>query len=1053
MSVARPDNLAELLFLRGGLLFFEEPDGAAAEPLEEHQQLGFHLELAQLGYVASDRLRARALRATPRELTRLRDLALSASAKATGGHSQLLPMFRRFPADVPDDTLTLWWDRVIVHYLQQPQQPCVLCCRTGTTHVLDPCMHIVCDRCFDGSNYSGCPICNRTVNPASPFFRAAPPRPGHSPSSQTFQLLDLGNPTPERTMQAACRELFVKLCQRTQALSPTDVDTLLLVTAQLPEQILGWLPETIPVRENRATIFGTLLRRALLGGADAKADRSRGPRPDVTPIVQAARPHLTTATDVLRLIAVYSGAPVALVAEAKVVLTSGPEAARRFGKRATPKRGYIAIAHHRFKVAPMPRDLRRQLLAILEQIPAERMLEDLRRHDSRWVWVARMLHPGEYAERYPNVARVFSILRNGPEDSGGDSGDRPWESKQQAKAKAAAKKRAEAETRPLHRSKPKAERAAAESLPKRMMRTLLAAVGRAPVPVPSADGPGPQTVEEAAAEAAAAKAAASEAAAEAAASEAATTAAAEEAVTKTASEAAASTTAIETTAAKAAASEAAANAAAAGAPRQPLRAWPTAVEAALASGATGEALVLLAQRPGEFLRRFDLLLRRAPRPDDVVDAFAAVLPRTATPALVALRSHLAVRARPLAARVFWPKVDFFVPSPPADRRPTLSAPLVARTTRVIDEELLRRFAEKPAHEAALLDEALGDIIVPFNERTASKSAVQLPRGSSVAIPDAKQLRLFMHWCEPAAAAGDWDATTDLDLSVGFFDEKWELVGTCAYYQLTAKDAQGNALARSSGDFTSAPYPDGAAEFVDFDRARARAAGYRYAVMVVNAYSGLPFKSLERATAGVMLRDDPAAGDHFDPRTVALAFALAGEHGVFMPLVVDLQTSRLHWLDAYSTGQLLYNNVATSKLAIGRICPAMLAYFASGTRPSMLDLGRYHAAARCRRVLVRGATPDGGPAETRVFVRHPDEPALAFLERLRGGACDERLAATVATASAADAGTPGALEAQLGAAPVLALLLRGDVTLPEGSASYALFRQRLIPTLAAADLLT
>ncbi len=34
----------------------------------------------------------------------------------------------------------------------------------------------------------------------------------------------------------------------------------------------------------------------------------------------------------------------------------------------------------------------------------------------------------------------------------------------------------------------------------------------------------------------------------------------------------------------------------------------------------------------------------------------------------------------------------------------------------------------------------------------------------------------------------------------------------------------------------------------------------------------------------------------------------------------------------------------------------------------------------------------------------------------------------------------------------AALLRGDLDLPEGSASYALFRQRMVPTLAAPDLL-
>jgi len=38
------------------------------------------------------------------------------------------------------------------------------------------------------------------------------------------------------------------------------------------------------------------------------------------------------------------------------------------------------------------------------------------------------------------------------------------------------------------------------------------------------------------------------------------------------------------------------------------------------------------------------------------------------------------------------------------------------------------------------------------------------------------------------------------------------------------------------------------------------------------------------------------------------------------------------------------------------------------------------------------------------------------------------------------------------APVLAVLFKGDVDLPKGSASYALFREHVTPSLAASDLL-
>jgi hypothetical protein len=38
-------------------------------------------------------------------------------------------------------------------------------------------------------------------------------------------------------------------------------------------------------------------------------------------------------------------------------------------------------------------------------------------------------------------------------------------------------------------------------------------------------------------------------------------------------------------------------------------------------------------------------------------------------------------------------------------------------------------------------------------------------------------------------------------------------------------------------------------------------------------------------------------------------------------------------------------------------------------------------------------------------------------------------------------------------PILAMLYRGDIDLPEGSTAYALFRERITPSLAASDLLS
>jgi hypothetical protein len=437
-------------------------------------------------------------------------------------------------------------------------------------------------------------------------------------------------------------------------------------------------------------------------------------------------------------------------------------------------------------------------------------------------------------------------------------------------------------------------------------------------------------------------------------------------------------------------------------------------------------LTKLVERPGELARRLDHALRVADSEtasNRVIAAFNSRVNSFATPVLLTLRTHLPKRQAKADIRVYWPKGRVALGVSGADLRSLLCCPTIQPAIHAIDGELLRRFAGKPQFSNCLIDEQLKQIVVPFNERTASASAVSLPRGSRVPVPPGKLIRLFLHWCQPKGGR-----TTDLDLSVAFYDDAWRYLGVCSYYQLEFGRADGEFIARSAGDLRDAPWPDGATEFVDLHRDKALAAGMRYAVAVVNAYAGLPFSLLERGFAGVMLRDDPG-GYHFDPRTVHLKFALNGENGVFLPLVLDLRDGILHWLDMHARGMFEMNNVETSNRAITKICPELMAYFASGVRPSMFDLALLHAAARCQRVTVRSR-------QLTQFVRRTGEEIGQFHRRLMNGEADGLASEIPQTGT-----------------PTLAMMYQGDVDLPEGSMSYALFRERVTPSLSATDLLS
>jgi hypothetical protein len=849
-----------VLLRRAGLVFAEPAGGPAPADVLRAAAL----ELANLGYLPTARLEARLAQLGRVELGVILRATWRALAAMAGADHKHRPLFRSFPNGIPTDTDELWMRKVLIHFVQRDDQPCLFCAQRGTTHVLSPCRHVVCDHCFDGASYSACPACERPVDP-SPFFRTDSPAFDRTPAEAiAYKLLDAGD-----DLEAATRALFLAFCARTQAMSPVDRDDLTHIVGETGERILTWLPAEIPVKENRAIVLGTLLQQV---------------GPDV--VLTAAGHHLATATDVLRTIAAMSGADPSLVATARPHVVQPSEPLARW---APDKQAYIAqlrvnyphynlpvpVMTARFKVARMRRTLRRALLAHLETMNGTAIIEDMVRQRSLWTWVGTFLHPAEYEGRFPNVARAFAIVR-----------------------------------------------------------------GQAPD----------------------------------------------------------------------------------GTPAPPFQTYNGRIEQAVRAGDSARLTALLVERPGELARRFDLALRVAG--DDlvaaerVVTAFTGHVDRFTTPVLLMLRSYLPTRRAPAPVRIVWPKAAVATAFSIPDQRRPLGADAIARAVRAVEAELLTRFARLPAFDDAILDAALADVAVPFNERTASRSAVALPRGSRLAVAPSRMARLFLHWCEPTGGR-----PTDIDLSIAFYDQDWQHVGVCSYYQLTCDGPGGARIATSSGDLRAAPFPDGATELVDLDRDAARAAGLRYAVMVVSAYAGLSFEQLDRALAGVMLRDD-VGGWQFDPRTVELAFEMRGSKGTFVPLVFDLEAGRLHWLDAYARGQLELNNVANASHDIRRLCPDLIQYFASGVRPSMYDLARLHAAARCRRVLVR----DG--AGIRAVVRRPDESARDFLTRIGGG-------------------EPATLPTDV---PVFAALLRGDLELPAGSTAYALFRERVTAPIAASDLL-
>lgn len=156
--------------------------------------------------------------------------------------------------------------------------------------------------------------------------------------------------------------IFTRLVSSRSSLSTQEKADVAWFVRSRPREIFRLLPKAIPFKENLAVLGSQLYRHAS--------------RPEALAFLHQ---HLKTATDVLRLAVALRGGDVSLAAPT------------------------------RFK--SMPRSQRRMLLECIERTGDP--TEDMLRWPERWKRLGEVLHPGDFAQRFPRTHAAFAILRGG----------------------------------------------------------------------------------------------------------------------------------------------------------------------------------------------------------------------------------------------------------------------------------------------------------------------------------------------------------------------------------------------------------------------------------------------------------------------------------------------------------------------------------------------------------------------------------------------------------------------------------------------------------------
>lgn len=381
-----------------------------------------------------------------------------------------------------------------------------------------------------------------------------------------------------------------------------------------------------------------------------------------------------------------------------------------------------------------------------------------------------------------------------------------------------------------------------------------------------------------------------------------------------------------------------------------------AVEGAISRGELETAAVYLEDRPGEFARRLDKLLRDANETerDYIVGKFEDCAEKVSSTVLLQLIQHFVNRAEKVEKpRIYFPKGKVAKARLIEGSVPQIPTATCVNIQRICADALIKKFAEKDPLGKVYVDPAMKNYLVPFSQRSASKAVKTVVRGSSLPIKDtATTVRGFIWWTntDPGSSRDrgwyDIGGRVDLDLSALIYDENWKYVDHVSYTRLRSS----KCATYHSGDITNGGPVDGngVAEFIDFD-IETIAQGGRYLVFQVYNYTQQKFSELPNARFGWMEREFPNSGEIFEPTTVAMKMDLTNDANICIPAIFDCKERKFIWCDlGGKCDGTCFNNLESNLKGVTAACYAIT----NIKKPNMGGLAFLNAKARGELVETR-----------------------------------------------------------------------------------------------------
>ena len=304
-------------------------------------------------------------------------------------------------------------------------------------------------------------------------------------------------------------------------------------------------------------------------------------------------------------------------------------------------------------------------------------------------------------------------------------------------------------------------------------------------------------------------------------------------------------------------------------------------------------LAVLSERPGEFMRRLDALVRTYSHKEELIlSTLSTVASKVSNKVLFEAYTHFEGRKKDNFNRTIMVK---------GARRRTKLPDLYALNSTTVDaiqntinKALIGKFSTMEKLGKVYVDEELKKIPLPTNMRSASSSLRPIIRGqrSPIGNQNAKVIRAFVHWF-------DEHGNQDIDLH-GI------LMGIGKVASIGWNSGHNKSYGTFSGDVR---HRQGAcAEYVDIIVEEALKDGFKYAVLTANNYNGGSFESVTDCTVGYMERENAEVNQMFKPDSIANCMRLTNQSSNTLMSVIDLETRESIHLDIDQNGVVASNDI-------------------------------------------------------------------------------------------------------------------------------------------------